>query len=145
MNYKPQNTQDVIPYLVVDDVDGLIEFLQKTFDGKLMYRMTGENNRAMHAEVLVGDSNIMMGSSSGQPPIQCMLYVYVPDVDETYKRALAAGAEVVRPVEDQYYGDRSGGVKDAWGNQWWFSTHKESLSEQEIQKRHDEQMKQREG
>jgi len=64
-----------------------------------------------------------------------MVYVYVPDTDAAYARALAAGATAVRPPADEFYGDRSGGVKDAWGNQWWMATHREELTSEEIARR----------
>ncbi len=141
-NYKPKDTQDLIPYLIVEDVDGLIDFLKKTFDAELLDRMAGEDGRVMHASAKIGDCVIMMGGSSEKSQqFPAMLYVYVKDVDSTYKKAIEAGAEVVRELENQFYGDRSGGVKDPWGNSWWFSTQVEQLSDEEMQKRHDEYVK----
>jgi uncharacterized glyoxalase superfamily protein PhnB len=64
-----------------------------------------------------------------------MLHLYVPDVDASYQRAMKAGAKSLREPADQWYGDRSGGVEDAWGNTWWFATHKEDLSSEEFEKR----------
>jgi PhnB protein len=98
----------------------------------------------MHAEIKIGDSPIMMADehpemnarspeSLGGSPISILLYV--EDVDATFNRAVAAGAKVVKPVQDQFYGDRSGGVTDPFGHTWFIATHKEDLSPEEVQKR----------
>ena len=76
----------------------------------------------------IGDSVVMLGDAHGEhKPLQMMLYVYVDDVDATYQRALAAGAASVQAPADQFYGDRSGGVKDPFGNLWWIATHIEDV------------------
>ncbi len=86
--------------------------------------MEGDDGSIMHAEVEIGDSVVMIGGVSGEfSPKTAMLHLYVPDVDAWYKRAVEAGAESLRKPTDQPYGDRSAGLKDGWGNEWWLATH----------------------
>ena len=136
VKHQPDGYQTVIPYLIVPDVAALIEFTSRALGAEEVDRFPGPDGRVAHAEVKIGDSIVMMGGARPEyPPIPCALYVYVRDVDAVYKRALAAGATSVRPPADQFYGDRSGGVKDPFGNQWWFGTHIEDLSREEIARR----------
>ena len=87
-------------------------------------RMKGADGAIMHAEVEIGDSVVMIGDASGEhPPRTAMLHLYVPDVDACYKRAVEAGGESLREPADQPYGDRSAGLRDGWGNEWWLATH----------------------
>jgi uncharacterized glyoxalase superfamily protein PhnB len=97
----------------------------------------------MHAEVKIGDSMVMVGEATDQwKPIQVTVALYVEDADAWYKRALRAGAASVREPSDQFYGDRSAGVKDFAGNQWWIHTHIEDVTPEEIKKRAEVWMKQ---
>ena len=92
----------------------------------------------MHAEVKIGDSRIMLAEACGAwTPMPTMIHLYVPDTDATYRSALEAGATSLQEPADQFYGDRSGGVKDAFGNHWWIATHKEDLSAEEMQRRRE--------
>ncbi len=89
-----------------------------------------------HAEVKIGDSIVMLADAAGEwKPRPSMLYLYVNDVDETYRLALAAGATSLREPTTHFYGDRSGGVEDPVGNHWWIATHVEDVSPEEIQRR----------
>lgn len=143
VKYQPDTFHTVTPFVVVKDVAGVIEFAKKTFDAQEIYRMTMPDGAIAHAEMKIGDSIVMLGDAGDyMPPMPMMLYVYVKDVDAVFQKALEAGGEVVRPVADQFYGDRSGGVKDKSGNQWWISTHIEDLTPEELQRRGDEAMKQ---
>lgn len=136
VNYKPEGCQDAIPYLVVKDAKGLIEFLKHTFDVKTVGDMHTDGDKIVHAEVMLGDTMIMMGEASEEfKPMPAMLNVYVKDVDTVYKKGLEAGATSVRELADQFYGDRSGGLVDKWGNQWWISTHIEDVSPEEMDRR----------
>ncbi len=139
-DYKPKGCQDVIPYLIMPDIKALTEFIKKTFDNATeVSMMPDDKGNVMHGEMTIGDSRIMMGQSSEQfASMPMMFYIYVKDVDATYQRALDAGATSVRPVENQFYGDRSGGVVDQWGNQWWLGTKIEDVSDEEMEKRHQE-------
>jgi PhnB protein len=98
----------------------------------------------MHAEVRIGDSVVMMGEPADESSLMPgMIHLYVDDVDTTYQRALQAGATSLREPEDQFYGDRSAGVRDAFGNVWWIATHKEDVSPEEMKRRAQASMRQR--
>jgi PhnB protein len=134
----PEGYHSVTPYLTVPGIAGLIEFLKKAFDATEKGRFEGPGGSIMHAEVRIGDSIVMMGEPNGEiKPMPAMLHLYVPDVDETYQRALQAGAKSLREPANQFYGDRSAGVVDASGNQWWISTHVEDVSDEEMRRRMD--------
>ena len=114
----------------------MVDFLRQVFDAEEEERFTGSDGRIRHAEVRIGDSLIMISDSSPEfPAISAMVNVYVEDVDAAYKRALEGGAISLREPSDQFYGDRTGGVKDRYGNQWWIATHVEDVSEEELEKR----------
>jgi PhnB protein len=135
----PDGYHNVQPYMIVRGAKGLLEFVKKTFDAKETELMAGPDGTVMHAEVKIGDSTVMMSDAQGPwQPTQAALYVYVPNVDETYKRALAAGATSAMEPSDQFYGDRHGGVKDSWGNFWWIATRVEDVSKEEMQRRAQE-------
>lgn len=136
VNPIPDGYHSVTPYLIVPDVDGMIDFLKDVFAaGERSRALDGEGN-VMHAEVQVGDSIIMMAQSNDEyPPTRSMLHVYLEDVDGAYQRALASGATVIRELSDEFYGDRTGGVQGPFGNQWWLATHVEDVSEEEMQRR----------
>jgi uncharacterized glyoxalase superfamily protein PhnB len=89
----------------------------------------------MHAEMKLGDSKIMLGQPEPGKETNAMIHLYMPDTDASYKRALAAGATSVREPADQFYGDRSAGVRDQFGNQWYIATHVEDVSEEEMGRR----------
>jgi PhnB protein len=133
----PEGYHTVTPYLIVDGAAKLVEFVKQAFDAKEMLRMAGQDGRIGHTEIRIGDSMLML-SDSRDPwkPMPAMLYLYVEDVDATYKRALEAGATSVSEPKDQFYGDRSAGVQDSCGNQWWIGTHIEDVSEEELLRRH---------
>ena len=120
----PEGFQAVIPYLVVDGAEKVIEFLKQTFDAKELLRMAGPDGKIGHTEVRIGDCVVMLADAQGPwKPMPAMIYVYTEDVDAVYQRALQAGATSVSEPKDQFYGDRSAGVTDACGNQWWIGTH----------------------
>jgi uncharacterized glyoxalase superfamily protein PhnB len=132
----PEGFHTITSYLTVPGVASLIEFVQKAFDGKLIERIDGPGGSVGHAEMRVGDSIVMMGEPREPWPARpCNLYMYVPDVDAVYRRAIDAGGKSIREPEDQFYGDRSGGVEDPSGNTWWIATHIEDVSREELRKR----------
>jgi PhnB protein len=133
----PDGFHTVTPYLVVKGAASVIEFMKKAFDAKEISRHAGPDGGVAHADVLVGDSHVMLGEPMGAdwPAMPAALYLYVPDVDATYKKAVAAGGTSSRPPTDEFYGDRSCGVKDAAGNQWWIATHKEDVAPAELERR----------
>lgn len=135
-DFKPAGSQQVIPYLLITEPAKTIAFLKHVFGATEAHVSRTPDGKVIHASMKVGDSLLMMGQAAGQnPPMPAMVYVYVPDVDACYQRALELGAKSVRAVEDQFYGDRSGGVADDQGTQWWMGTHIEDLSEEELQRR----------
>jgi uncharacterized glyoxalase superfamily protein PhnB len=138
----PEGFHTVTPYLLVDDAAGLIPFLERAFGATLLGRYDSPDGRLMHASLQIGDSKVMMGQAAEQwPAMPAMLHLYVEDVDAVFRRAVEAGARSIREPEDQFYGDRSGGVVDPAGNQWWITTHIEDVSDEEMARRHEEQAK----
>lgn len=132
----PDGYHSVTPYLIVNGASQLIDFLRQTFGAEEVFRMPGPEGRINHAEVRIGDSMLMLADACEEhPPRQTMLYVYVDDVDATYQRALAAGATSVRKPANQFYGDRSAGVKDFAGNYWGIATHIEDVAPKELERR----------
>jgi PhnB protein len=132
----PEGYHSVTPYLVVPRAGRLIEFLKEAFKAEEVERMSQPDGTVMHAEVRIGDSIIMMGESSDKfPAMPAAIYLYVPDVDAVYKRALAAGAASTMEPANQFYGDRNAGVKDPSGNLWWIATHVEDVPREEMAKR----------
>jgi PhnB protein len=139
----PKGYHTVTPVLTVHEAAKLIEFLKQAFDAKETYRLPGPDGEVMHAEVKIGDSMVMVGEATDQwKPMPATIALYVEDTDAWYKRALQAGATSVREPSDQFYGDRSAGVKDSAGNQWWIHTHIEDVPPEELQKRAEAWMKQ---
>jgi uncharacterized glyoxalase superfamily protein PhnB len=129
----PKDQPRVSPYLVTRDAAGVIDFVKNVLGAKERYRLAMPDGKVMHAEVWIADSLVMLAEASDAfPAMPSMLSVYVEDVDATFGKALAAGATAIRPPANQFYGDRSGGVKDASGNQWWFATHIEDVAPEEI-------------
>lgn len=132
----PEGYHSVTPYLVVPGAGRLIEFLKEAFKAEEVERMSQPDGTVLHAEVRIGDSIIMMGESSDKfPAMPAAIYLYVPDVDAVYKRALAAGAASTMEPANQFYGDRNAGVKDPSGNLWWIATHVEDVPREEMAKR----------
>lgn len=136
VSFIPDGYHSVTPYLVVQDVSRLIEFLKQAFDAEETFRMPKDDGTVMHAEVRIGDSMVMMGEATGDiEPMPASIQLYVENADSVYDRAIQAGASSIREPEDQFYGDRSSGVKDPVGNQWWIVTHKEDVSYEEMTRR----------
>ncbi len=139
----PDGYHTVTPYLTVQGVPKLIDFLKQAFEAQELERMTQPDGTIGHAEVRIGDSVVMMGEARDEwKPMPSGIYLYVNDTDAVYKRALQAGATSIMEPADQFYGDRSAGVKDSSGNHWWIATHKEDVSPEELKKRAQAAMKQ---
>lgn len=136
VNPKPDEYNTVTSALQVDGAARLIEFMSKVFGATERMRMPGPDGKVMHAEVELGDSVVMVADAMSEwPATKSSLYVYTQDCDETYRKAIEAGATSVTEPSDQFYGDRSGAVDDSWGNRWTIATHVEDVSEEELQKR----------
>ncbi len=147
----PDGYHALTPYLIIKGAAAAIDFYKRAFGAKELMRLEGPNGIIGHAEILIGDSPVMMADEFpdmgargpqhyGGSPVSFMFYV--EDVDTAFERAVAAGAKVQRPVKDQFYGDRTGTVEDPFGHVWSIGTHKEDLSPEEINRRHQEMMKQ---
>jgi PhnB protein len=140
----PDGYHSVTPYLIVDDAAGAIAFYQDVFNAGERMRMPGKDGRIAHAEITIGDSVIMLADESdevaarsprsiGGTPVSIALYV--ENVDDVVKKAVASGAKLERPVANQFYGDRTGGIQDPFGHRWYVATHVEDVSEEEMQRR----------
>lgn len=142
----PDGYHSVTPYLVVEGAEKLLTFLKEAFGAEEFVRMAGATeDKVGHAEVRIGDSVIMLADASESEQgalTQSLLHLYVDDADKTFQQALEAGATLVREPRNEFYGDRSGGVKDQFGNQWWISTHVEDVPPEEMGKRAEEWQKQ---
>ena len=135
----PEGMHTVTPYLIVDGANELIRFIEQAFNGKTTAIMKTKEGRVMHAGVQIGDSQIMVSDSTEQYAAgTSRLYLYVDDVDATYKSAIDAKGISLREPTDEFYGDRSSGVKDPWGNEWWIATHVEDVDEEELEKRSEQ-------
>jgi uncharacterized glyoxalase superfamily protein PhnB len=143
VKHIPEGYRSVTPYLMISGVPKLIDFLKNAFGAEEAYPpFTGPDGRIMHAEVKVGDSILMMGEPMGKfPEMPASLHLYVSDTDATYQSALKAGAVSVMEPANQFYGDRSAGVKDPCGNVWWIATHIEDVAPEELSKRAEAAMK----
>lgn len=121
--HKPAGYSTVSPYLIVSGASATIDFLARVFGGTELRRFPAEDGGVMHAEVRIGDSVIMLADAVPDwPPIGAHVHIYVPDVDDTYRRALEAGATGVQEPVQKDDEDKCGGVKDAGGTTWWIST-----------------------
>ena len=145
----PEGFHTVTPYLVQRDAKRALEFYKKAFGAETRVTMPGPDGRIMHAEIRIGDSMMFLSdeipemSPETKSPqsagcVTSTTFLYVPDVDAVFKRAVDAGARVVMPVADMFWGDRFGKVADPFGHHWGIATHKEDLAPQEMQKREAE-------
>jgi uncharacterized glyoxalase superfamily protein PhnB len=132
----PDGYPAVIPYLMVRDAARFIEFLSTVFAARVTEQLKRPDGKIGHTEVRVGDSMIMLSEEAdGHPATPVMLHFYVEDVDAVFDRAVRAGGTVVAKPEKQFYGDRSGGVKEPCGNTIWIATHVEDVAPDELQRR----------
>ena len=145
----PDGHHSVTPYLAVDDGARAIAFYKEAFGATEVMRMPGPGGKVGHAEIRIGDSRIMladeypdMGFRSpkayGGSPVG--LHLYVEDVDAVARQAVAAGAKELRPIKDQFYGDRTGSFEDPFGHVWHIATRKEELSPDELKRRAEQAM-----
>jgi len=138
VNSIPQGYHTITPYFSVRDAHGLVDFLKRAFDAVVEIH-TMPDGSVLNAQVQVGDSMILVGQAPKDHPadrlMPAMLYMYVENADQVYRKAIAAGGESIREPADQFYGDRVGAVRDLAGNQWWIATHKEEMSPEEMTRR----------
>jgi PhnB protein len=131
----PTGYHTVTPALNQADAAKAIEFCKKAFGAKERMRMPGPNGKIMHAELQIGDSIIMLNDAMQEPAQPAGLFLYVPDVDKTVAKAVKAGATLVTPVQDMFWGDRFGRIEDPVGNKWGIATHREDVPPREMKKR----------
>ena len=140
----PEGYHNVTPYLIFSGADQAIAFYKKALGAEEVLRMDTPGGRIHHAEIKIGDSHVMLADE--HPEIQALspktiggspitMHLYVENVDAAVERATAAGAKLIRPVADQFYGDRTGGIEDPFGYRWFIATHKEDLTMDEIRRR----------
>jgi PhnB protein len=140
----PEGYHCVTPYLILSNAGDAIAFYKAALGAGEVMRMDDPSGKIHHAEISIGDSRIMLADE--HPEIQALsprtiggspvsIHLYVADVDAAVERAVAAGAKLVRPVADQFYGDRVGGIEDPFGYRWFIATHKEDLAMDEIRRR----------
>lgn len=139
----PETRTGAFPYLTVRDAAAALEFYKQAFGARELFRI--ENNHKIgHAEIEIGTAIIMLSDESpacdalspamlGGTPV--LIHLYVEDVDRFTEKAIAAGLKVLRPVADQFYGDRGGKFEDPFGHRWWFATHKEDVAPEEMKQR----------
>ncbi len=146
VSYLPKDYNSVTPYLVVRGAAQAIDYYKKVFGATEIMRMPGPDGKIGHAEIKIGNSQIMLADENpsmgagytsadtiGGSPVS--LYVYLPNVDDVVKRATAEGAKLLKPVQDQFYGDRSGFIQDPFGHLWGIATHVEDVSPKDMQER----------
>ena len=132
----PDGFHTITPYLTVANANDLLDFITRAFAAKEHHVMRGPDGSVGHADLVIGDSHLMLGQAHGEwTPMPSQLYLYVPDCDAIFRQAVAAGGTVVQEPKTQFYGDRHGCVKDVSGNLWWLATHVEDVSNEEMERR----------
>ena len=140
----PEGHHTVTPYLILSGASDAIAFYEKALGSEEVLRLADPGGKVHHAEISIGDSRVMLADE--HPEIQALspktvgglpvsIHLYLEDVDRAVERAVAAGAKLVRPVADQFYGDRVGGIEEPFGYRWFVATHKEDLTIEEIRRR----------
>jgi PhnB protein len=139
----PEGYHSVTPYIIVDDAAAAIRFYEQAFGATEVLRLP-MGDKIGHAEIKIGNSYLMLSDEwpdhgklgpKARGGATSSVMVYLEDVDAAYQRAIAAGATAERPVEDQFYGDRSGSVVDPFGHSWMLSTHVEDVAPEEMERR----------
>jgi PhnB protein len=140
----PEGFHSMTPYLGIQGATEAIEFYKRAFGAVETFRLEGPGGTIGHAELRIGDSPVMLADACPEAQIRSPaaidgssvgLHLYVDDVDTVFARAVAAGGQVLRPVQDQFYGDRTGAIQDPFGHVWFIATHREDLTHDEIRQR----------
>jgi PhnB protein len=148
--FIPKGYHSVTPYLACKGAAGAIDFYKQAFGAAEVMRMPGPGGSIGHAEIRIGDSRVMLTdeypdmdflSPQTRGGTTVHIHVYVRDVDGMVERAVAAGAKRLRPVEDQFYGDRTGSVQDPFGHVWHLATHKKDVSMAQLRKGAEQKVK----
>jgi PhnB protein len=146
VSYIPKDYNSVTPYLIIRGAAQAIDYYKKVFGATELFRMNGPDGKVGHAELKIGNSHIMLADENpnmgqghtsaatiGASPVS--LYVYLPDVDRVVEKAVVEGATILKPVQDQFYGDRSGFFQDPFGHLWGVATQVEDVSPEEMKER----------
>jgi PhnB protein len=144
VHYIPKGYNAITPYLIIKGAAEAIEYYKKVFGATEVMRMPDPSGRIGHAELKIGDSHVMLADefpemdyrspvALGSSPVSMLLYV--EDVDSTVGQAVAYGAKILKPVADQFYGDRSGFIEDPFGHRWAVATHIEDVSPEQMEER----------
>ena len=132
----PEGYHSVTPYLICKGAAKALDWYKQALGAEERVRMPGPDGAIMHAELQIGDSVLMLASGGEQwPSTSSLTCLYVEDCDAVFERAVAAGAKVLEPLTDKFYGDRAGSVIDPFGQRWSIMTHKEDVSPEEMQRR----------
>ncbi len=134
-SHMPEGFHTVTPYFVIPGVARFLDFLEQAFGAQRREVMKREDGSVAHASMTLGDTIIEMGEAVDKRSMPMTLHVYIPDVDAMYKRAIAAGAKSLSQPTDQFYGERSAGLVDDWGNHWYIATYTEDLTAEELSTR----------
>jgi uncharacterized glyoxalase superfamily protein PhnB len=137
----PKGYNSVQVSLNLSDAKGAMNFVKQAFGGKVRAVMPGADGKIMHAEVKLGDTVLLFSDSVQEAPRPANLFMYVTSVDKTFAKAVKAGAKVIMPVQDMFWGDRWGRVEDPFGNRWSIATHVEDVTPKILKKRMAEQAK----
>ena len=144
IRFQAEGYHTVTPHMIFKSAASALDFYKQAFGAAEIMRMAGPGGKIMHAEMRIGDSIVMMADefpemgalspqTVGGSPMSLM--IYVENVDASFGRAISAGAKVCKPLQDQFYGDRSGTINDPFGYQWTLATHVEDVSPEEMKKR----------
>jgi len=146
VTYIPKDYNSITPYLIVKGAAQAIEYYKNVFGATELFRMKGPDGKIGHAELKIGNSHIMLAdenpnlgqghssaASIGASPVS--LYVYIPAVDRVVQKAAAEGGKILKPVQDQFYGDRSGFIQDPFGHLWSVATHVEDVAPKDLEER----------
>lgn len=140
----PSGFHSLTPYLSVQGAAAAMDFYKRAFGAQELFCLAMPDGKIAHAQLRIGDSILMLDDNRAEGRFQdpralggttMALYLYVEDVDALYSQAVAAGATALEPVKDQFYGDRSGALSDPYGHVWYLATHREDVSEDEVQRR----------
>ena len=131
----PKGYNSVQPALNLTDAKSAMTFVKQVFGGKVIEQMAGDDGKLMHGAVKVGDSIVMFSDAMNEPVRAGNLFVYVPNVDKTFAKAVKAGAKSLAEPSDQFWGDRFGRFEDPFGNRWGVATHIENVSPKQMKKR----------
>ena len=146
VSYIPKDYNTITPYLIIRGAAKAIDYYKKVFGATELFRMDGPDGKVGHAELKIGNSHVMLADENpsmgqghtsaatiGTSPVS--LYIYLPDVDRVVDLAAKEGGKILKPVEDQFYGDRSGFLQDPFGHLWGVATHVEDVAPKELEER----------